>query len=123
MKLVNPDYLGFEIDYAFIGIELKCKQFKDPYSSRMYAATGCYACKNLSIEGHTGMKCEKNNAITHIPIRKDDANMIIDNCPGYSSRHDRYGRSGCSSCKNRYWGNNRPKCRLGYEVREEIIRM
>ena len=124
MKLVNPDFLGFTIDYEFIGIELVCKKFKDPYTGNLYEKTGCYACRYLNISHWTRISCSKKYNIEHIPVRKDEeTGEIMENCPEYSSTRDRYGRSGCSSCKHKYYGSRRAKCRLKHMVREEIIRM
>jgi len=123
MKLVNPNYLGFSIDYKFKGIELKCKEFKDAYSSCTYSESGCYACNYLNISqwGDTA-ECTKGHTARLVTVRKDGSN-IVENCTSFTSRRQRYGQSGCAYCNHGYRGSNRTKCRNKFETRDEIVRM
>jgi len=122
MKLVNPDFLGFTIDYKFIGIELQCKDFKDQYAGCVYIETGCYGCTYLEIGRYSALECGKNHSIRQLAVCKEDG-LLVEGCATYMSRYDRYGRSGCVGCDSRYQGTNHTKCRLKKDVREEILRM
>jgi len=121
MKLVNPDFLGITIDYKFKGIELECSDFKDPYTGCLYAETGCYGCRNLSIARWGALECKKKHTVSLITVRNEEG-IMLENCPAFASRRMRYGQAGCGGCDHKFHGANRTKCRQKFDVSAEIMR-
>jgi hypothetical protein len=121
MKLINPNFLGFSVDYRIRGLETTCKDFNDPYCELTYERTGCFGCEHLDASSGYNVFCEKNHAIDVEPVAIGDG-KILEFCPAYTSRWNKYSNNGCRKCDNVYTASREYKCRAKITCSKEIYR-
>lgn len=122
MKLVNPNYLGIERNYKFSSVVIDCKKFKDKYTNAEYATSGCFGCEYMTFGWRHG-ECAKSYVVRKIYIRMTDDGKLHEGCKAFVSRYRKYAEHGCAACDSSYKSMGRIKCRFGYNVSEETIRI
>lgn len=120
-KLVK---LGFSREYEFLGISLSCEDHRDLYSESDYETNGCFGCERLTFTSSIRLSCTKGHTVKRLHLRKDENNKITEVCTNRT-----YGSWGsksslnCNDCLRHYESMGTVKCRLKYNVKEEIVRV
>lgn len=115
--------LNFSRDYEFLGIILDCGDHIDLYSGSQYETNGCFGCEYLSNDSYATSSCGKGHIVKRFYLRKDDDNKFVEVCTNRT--YGIWGRAtlNCASCMRSYGSMGMTKCRLKYNVREEIVRI